>query len=102
MHSPRGRMVLCQGRSGPQPAAEAAADTRRIALGAERVGLVALRAPLLSGVIVVLLTILAAFGINRIKVDDSLSQLFRSDSAEFRQYESLSNRFPSSEYDVLV
>jgi predicted RND superfamily exporter protein len=38
----------------------------------------------------------------RLKVDDSLSQLFRSNSAEFRQYEELSRRFPSSEYDVLV
>ncbi len=89
-------------RSGPEPSAEAAADARRIAFGAERIGLIALRAPLFSVAVVILLTVIAALGINRIKVDDSLSQLFRSDSAEFRQYESLSSRFPSSEFDVLV
>ena len=39
---------------------------------------------------------------SRIQVDDSLSQLFRSDTPEFRQYEEVSRRFPSSEFDVLV
>ncbi len=38
----------------------------------------------------------------RIKVDDSLSQLFRSDSPEFKQYEEVTRRFPSTEFDVLV
>ena len=38
----------------------------------------------------------------RLKVDDSLSQLFRSDTDEFQQYEEVSRRFPSSEFDVLV
>lgn len=90
------------GRSGPEGAEPTAAEARRIAFGAERIGLITLRAPVFSLIVVVLLTIAAAFGINRIKVDDSLSQLFRSDSAEFKQYESLSSRFPSSEYDVLV
>ena len=35
-------------------------------------------------------------------MDDSLSQLFRSDSAEFHQYERVVRQFPSSEFDVLV
>jgi len=48
------------------------------------------------------LSVMAAFGVARIRVDDSLSQLFRSDTVEFRQYEELSRRFPSSEFDVLV
>lgn len=85
--------------------ADAPARRRRlpgIALGAERIGLIALRAPVLAAIAVILLTVVAGFGVSRIKVDDSLSQLFRSDSAEFRQYEALSSRFPSSEYDVLI
>jgi predicted RND superfamily exporter protein len=89
-------------KSASGKAPKARAGTRRIAFGAERIGLLTLNAPILSAIVVILLTVVAAFGIARIKVDDSLSQLFRSDSAEFRQYESLSNRFPSSEYDVLV
>ena len=44
----------------------------------------------------------AGFGINRITVDDSLSQLFRSNTPEFKQYEEVTKRFPSTEYDVLV
>ena len=48
------------------------------------------------------MAIAAAFGVERIKVDDSLSQLFRSDTPQFKQYEEVTRRFPSSEYDVLV
>ena len=44
----------------------------------------------------------AAFGFARVKVDDSLSQLFRSDTPAFRQYEDVTQRFPSTEFDVLV
>ena len=36
------------------------------------------------------------------KVDDSLSQLFRSDTPAFREYEDVTRRFPSTEFDVLV
>jgi predicted RND superfamily exporter protein len=44
----------------------------------------------------------AFFGLQRIKIDDSLSQLFRSDTPEYKQYEEVTKRFPSSEFDVLV
>ena len=73
-----------------------------IALGIERFGLVALRAPYVALTVFVALAIAAWFGVERIKVDDSLSQLFRSDSAEFRQFEDVTRRFPSAEYDVLI
>ena len=42
------------------------------------------------------------FGIERIKIDDSLSQLFRSNSKEYKQYEAVTKRFPATEFDVLV
>lgn len=74
----------------------------RIALGVERIGLIPLRFPVLSFIVVFTLGIAAALGVTRLKVDDSLSQLFRSDTAEFAQYEALTRRFPSSEFDVLV
>jgi predicted RND superfamily exporter protein len=73
-----------------------------IALGLERIGFLALRAPLFAAAIAVLVSLVAAFGVTRLKVDDSLSQLFRSDSAEFKQYEEVSRRFPSAEFDVLI
>jgi predicted RND superfamily exporter protein len=74
----------------------------RLALGIERFGLVPLRFPIAGVVVFVLLAALAAIGVMRIESDDSLSQLFRSESPEFKQYEEVTKRFPSSEYDVLV
>src|SRR4051794_21346113 len=83
-----------------------AADRNRksvsIAFGLERIGLIAVRAPVVSCLILLALVIGAVFGIQRIKIDDSLSQLFRSNSKEYRQYEEVTKRFPSTEYDVLV
>jgi len=73
-----------------------------IAFGLERIGLIAVKAPIVSCLILLALVIGAIFGIQRIKIDDSLSQLFRSDSKEYRQYEEVTKRFPSSEFDVLV
>ncbi len=73
-----------------------------LAYGIERIGLIPLRAPVLSAIILTLLCIAAAFGVHRLKVDDSLSQLFRSETKEFRQYEEVTKRFPSTEFDVLV
>jgi uncharacterized protein len=71
-------------------------------LGAERLGLLPLyrRWPVLA--LAIVLSVVAAFGISRITVDDSLSELFRADTPEFKQFETLSNRFPSNEYDVLI
>lgn len=65
-------------------------------------GLVSLRYPYVVAAMIAVLAIAAAFGIYRIKVDDSLSQLFRSDTPAFKQYEEVTGRFPSSEFDVLV
>jgi predicted RND superfamily exporter protein len=73
-----------------------------IAFGLERIGLIAVRAPILSCIILVALIVAAIFGIYRIKIDDSLSQLFRSNSQEYRQYEAETKRFPATEFDVLV
>jgi uncharacterized protein len=73
-----------------------------LAYGIERMGLVSLRFPYVVAAVLVVAAILAGFGIERIKVDDSLSQLFRSNSVAFKQYEDVTRRFPSTEFDVLV
>ncbi|MEZ5923980.1 MAG: MMPL family transporter [Hyphomicrobiaceae bacterium] len=73
-----------------------------LGLGLEKIGLVALRWPVVMFLIMAAVTALSLVGISRIKVDDSLTELFRTSTPEFKQYESLSTRFPSSEYDVLV
>ena len=75
---------------------------KSIAFGLEKMGLIAIKAPVLSVIILLALMIGAVFGIERIKIDDSLSQLFRSNSKDFKQYEAVTKRFPSTEFDVLV
>jgi uncharacterized protein len=74
----------------------------RLALGIERFGLIPLHFPILGAIVFVVLAVLAAVGVMRIQADDSLSQLFRSETPEFKQYEEVTKRFPSSEYDVLI
>jgi predicted RND superfamily exporter protein len=71
-------------------------------LGLERAGLLALKVPRLTALLVIIFSVVAAWGVTRLKVDDSLSELFRTDTEEFRRYEEIDRRFPSSEYDVLV
>ena len=75
---------------------------RSLSFGIERLGLTALRYPLVVAVIVAAITVMAGLGYSRLRVDDSLSELFRTDTPEFRDYETISKRFPSSEYDVLI
>lgn len=76
--------------------------TTSIAFGLERLGLIAVRAPIVSCIILLALIVGAVFGIERIKIDDSLSQLFRSNTREFKQYEEVTKKFPAEEFDVLV
>jgi predicted RND superfamily exporter protein len=75
---------------------------RSLALGIERLGLISLRFPAAAAIVLVVLAVLGGIGVTRLKVDDSLSQLFRSDTPEYRQFEETVRRFPSAEYDVLV
>jgi uncharacterized protein len=58
--------------------------------------------PRIVAIVALVVAVLAGIGVQRLKVDDSLSQLFRSDNPAYRQYEEVTKRFPSSEYDVLV
>lgn len=77
-------------------------QSSRLIFGLARLGLLPLRSPLFSTLVIVALSAFAVLGLLRLKVDDSLSELFRTDTKEFHQYEEIDRRFPSSEYDVLV
>lgn len=79
-----------------------AVKPRNLALGIERIGFFALSHRTLCVIAFVILSAIAAVGFVRVKVDDSLSQLFRSDTDEFRTYEEVTRRFPSNEFDVLL
>ena len=82
--------------------ASAQAPRRSYAFGLERLGFVGLRAPALTVLVILAISALAGWGLALLRVDDSLSELFRTDTEEFRRYEEIDRRFPSSEYDVLV
>ena len=70
--------------------------------GLERLGLIGLRAPAVVSVLIAIATVLGLMGLTKLQVDDSLSELFRTNTDEFRRYEAIDRKFPSSEYDVLV
>ena len=99
-------------RAAPEPPTPAHSDDqsalgevaarRPIALGIERLGLVSLAHPIIIGILFVVCTVAASLGLGRLEVDDSLSRLFQSDTPEFVQYDELTRRFPSNEFDVLV
>ncbi len=73
-----------------------------VTFGLERLGLASLRRPLIFACLVAIVSLVAGLGIARLKVDDSLSELFRTNTPEFRKYEAIDRLFPSSEFDVLV
>src|SRR6202045_3491142 len=100
--SRRPQNMQTSGSKQPRPDSPRTSGSQSIALGLERIGLISLRFPLLVGLATIVLLIAAGFGLARIKVDDSLSQLFRSDTPEFKTFEEVTRRFPSNEYDVLI
>ena len=61
-----------------------------------------MRAPWVTLAIAAVLAALAVLGLQKITIDDSLSQLFRTDTPEFKQFQEVTREFPSNEYDVLV
>ena len=73
-----------------------------VGFGFEQIGMVAIARPLHWLVAIIAASLISLFGLSRINVDDSLTELFRNNSAEFAKYETLTERFPASEYDVLI
>lgn len=76
--------------------------SRSLSFGLERIGLLPTLFPKLAAIAIVALTAVAVFGFTRLSVDDSLSELFRTDTPAFNDYKRMSDRFPTSEFDVLV
>ncbi len=71
-------------------------------LGAERIGLLAARFPAATLMALALVAIVAAFGMTKLRVDDALTDLFRSNSSEYRTYEQFSALFPTNELNIYV
>jgi uncharacterized protein len=85
-------MGLFEARSDAARKERSAAGDRpnerlNIAFGVERLAFVGLKAPILALVALAILVALAVAGVMRIHVDDSLSELFRSETPEFKAFE---------------
>ncbi len=87
---------------GHSSAQAPAAVRLNIAFGLERLGFLGVRAPIVALIALAALVALAVAGVSRIQVDDSLSELFRTETPQFKTFETESRNFPSNEYDVLV
>ncbi len=72
----------------------AAGRSLSIAFGLERIGLIAMRAPILSCIVLVALCVGAFFACSASRSMISLSQPFRSETREYKQYEEVTKRFP--------
>ena len=59
--------------------ADESSEKTGLALGIEKIGLLSLNYPIPTAIVAVLVVIGAVFGVMRLKVDDSLSELFRTE-----------------------
>ncbi len=73
-----------------------------LGFGLERLGLPSLKYPKSSLLIILLVSLVAGFGLLHLKPSGSLAELFRSSSPEFVNYEKLAKLFPTTEYDVML
>ncbi len=73
-----------------------------LGFGLERFGLVTLARPRLTTIVIVLLTAFCVLGVWRIEATGILSDFFRGDNKDYRLYQQMSERFPTSEFDVFA
>ena len=73
-----------------------------LGFGLERIGSVAVRYPIAALVLIGLFSAFCALGVTKVKTDHTLSELFRSSTIEYKNYKFMSDRFPTSEFDILV
>src|SRR6202453_4489248 len=71
------------------PPAEPQGGRLSVALGLERLALIPFKAPMVTVLAALVIAALAIVGIQRILVDDSLSQMFGSNAVAFKQYDVL-------------
>ena len=72
------------------------------AFGLERLGLVGIKAPVVSLLVLTVATTIAVSGLLRITFDDDLNRLFKSPGQVYSDYERLRDAFPALENQMLV
>ncbi len=81
-----------------------AASRRSISygFGLEKLGLMAVKWPRESFVLLLFFTLFCGFGLTKLQPHGVLSELFRSQNPIYQNYKVLGELFPTSEYDTLV
>ncbi len=74
----------------------------QLGFGLERFGLATLARPRLTAVALVLITAFCVLGVWRIEATGILSDFFRGDNRDYHIYKQMSDRFPTSEFDVFL
>lgn len=75
---------------------------RSIGFGLERLGLAASRAPLVTRVLLAVVTLLALAGLPRLQFDDDVVRTFRSASATYRDYEALERELGTALTPIVI
>lgn len=65
-------------------------------------GEVPARYPIISLIVLLLMTVVMGIGLSKLKTDDSLNQFLRSDSPDYVTFERMSERFPASDLDIYM
>ena len=73
-----------------------------LGFGIEKLGLLPLRAPWLVLCFVLTMSVICGIGIKNLSTDSSISDLFKSDTEEYKDFKELSKAFPTSENDILL
>ncbi|MEM7619005.1 MAG: MMPL family transporter [Pseudomonadota bacterium] len=73
-----------------------------IGFGLEKLGLLPLKAPRVFLAVIGLLTLIGLLGVPKLTSDAALSDLFRSSTPEYKDFRAMSDRFPTSEFDIFL
>ena len=78
-------------------------NTRQsLALGVERIGLWALEKPVAILAIIACLSVVAFYGISNLRTEDAMTDLLRSHTHEYQDYERFRRLFPTEELDAIA
>jgi len=70
--------------------------------GLEKIGLAALKFPVISTLLIVLLTVITAFGVSKLEFSGANVDILRDDSIEISNYDTLLRNFRDFNNDAIV
>lgn len=74
----------------------------KIGFGLERIGLACANWPRTSGVLLLIAFLVSLYGTSLVRMEDQVSELFRSDRVEFQKFDNVRKLFRESENDIAI